>query len=129
MFYSKREPRIGDFLKMILIKEPNKFTSFHSIFLFLHQLYPLFSFDFFDEEYLEALFKESEESMESEEDEDEVDEDEEEGGNVDITGQESIRDTRTPALKPPSFGNIGALSKNGSDVKFDTGAKKPDMPV
>ena len=66
MFKSKRQPRIGDFIKIILIREPNKFTSFESIYLFLKQLYDKFEYDFFNEDYLEAIVAEPESEPEPE---------------------------------------------------------------
>jgi hypothetical protein len=112
MFKSKRDPRVGDFVKLIFIKEPNKFTNFNSLFLFLHQLYPMFKFDFFDDEYLETMFRESEEE-ESEEELEESEEPKEEfvEDRMNMTTQKSEQNLDNPALRPPSFGNLDGSEK------------------
>ena len=124
MFKSKRQPRIGDFIKMILIREPQKFTSFESIYLFLVPLYDKFEFDFFNEEYFEALVPEPESEPEPEPESEpepslgndhQIQKNEDFGG-LDMTGQKSNKIIDPPSLKPPSFGNINNIEK---DVKVN----------
>lgn len=114
MFKSKRDPRVGDFIKLLFIREPQKFPDFHSMFLFLHQLYPKFSFDFFDDDYLETMFRDSEvEESEDEQSMEEFEEPKEEffDDKVNMTTQKSNKDLDNPAFNPPSFGNIDGSNK------------------
>jgi len=138
MFKSKREPRIGDFIKLILIREPDKFKSFQDIYLFLKELYPVFKTKFFDEEYLEALVPEpeSESEPEDEEEDDEMEGDfendnpntlgEPEGENLNMTGQKSNKDINKLPLKVPTFGE---LDMKNDDIKSPHVGNPENKPV
>lgn len=127
MFKSKREPRIGDFIKLILILEPDKFTSFESIYQFLFELFPIFKTEFFDEEYLRALVREPDPESESEPEEvsnpiplsnmfgdpnkmENVVEGKKQNV-LDMTGPKSNQEIQENQLNVPSFGNLGSINK------------------
>jgi hypothetical protein len=139
MFKSRRDPRIGDFIRIILIKEPEKFKSFQEIYIFLKELYPVFKTNFFDEDYLEALVPEPESESEPEDEEDDEDEGSDNNSNnkfqtvgelgeenLNMTGQKSNKEMGGLPLKAPSFGN---LDTKVDDVKSPNIDKLENKPV
>lgn len=143
MFKSKREPRIGDFVKLILIREPDRFTSFESVYQFLFELFPVFKNEFFDDDYLHALVREPEPESESEpepepklepepEKESEVlplivkdpeipnklgnTVNEKKVDSLDMTGAKSNQEIGGNKMNVPSFGNLGSINKTPKTV-------------